>query len=89
MVNEALRDKGDLSLQAEVFHLQAGEKKAQKLAQEVMLAHQAYHRQQRINNLAAHQLAEANAYGRLYFCVVWEHAQLQARPKQLRREALY
>jgi len=43
MVNEALRAKGDLILQAKVYHLRVGEKKARKLAQELVQAHQAYH----------------------------------------------
>ena len=63
MVNEALRAEGDLSLQAEVYHLRAGEKKAQRLAQEEVLACQAYHRQHQINDLAMRRLASANAHG--------------------------
>src|SRR6266699_747805 len=89
MVNAALRDKGDLSLQAEVSHLQTGEKEAQRLMQEVVSAHQAYYRQQRINDIITHWIRETNAYKHLYRCVVWEHAQLSAKPKQLRQKALY
>jgi len=70
MVNAIILTKEDSSLQAEVFHYQAGQHHIAKAAQKVIKARQALHCKQWVMNDSGRRFATINAFNRVYPKVV-------------------
>jgi hypothetical protein len=87
MVNAALQDLQDVTLQADVYRYRAGLDRTRELAAQIVQARQDLHRERRRVSNTARRLADANAYARVYPRVMWDHAQSDRWPAELRREA--
>ncbi len=66
MINATILTEEDPSLQAKVFHYQAGQRCITKAAQKVVKAQQTLHREQQVINDLGHCLAATNAFNRVY-----------------------
>jgi hypothetical protein len=62
MVNAALQDLQDVTLQADVYRYQAGLDRTRELAAQVVQARQDLHRERRRVSSTARRLTDANAY---------------------------
>ena len=88
MINMALADDGDPSLQAEVYRYRESSKRVIRKARLVVQARQDLHRERRELYHSARRLSEANAYGRVYPRVIWDYAQSDRWSEEQRSDAV-
>jgi hypothetical protein len=81
MINAALADDGDATLQAEVYRYRASSKRIIRLARQVVNAWYELHRERCTARCSARRLTEANAYAHLYPRVMWDYVHSDRWPE--------
>ena len=88
MVNAALQDEKDLTLQAEVYRYRSAQHKIADAAIALVNAQQDLHREWQKASHSTWRLSKANTFGRLFPLVAYRHATLEHWPEPIRQNVL-